>query len=134
MRSRIKCAVAMVLSLAFMLAGIMPDVYAVEPRYTYIYRVDCHLDVYDGVAQCRSKVVGESDDHIYEIHMVLYQDDEDYAEWDASGRSVVALNQTYYVTIGHEYYVGVHVKVYDLNGNFVEQAVLYSGTYEYFEY
>lgn len=129
-KNSIKRVVAAMLVMAVMMAAAVPA-YAVQPRYADIWTIDCRLGVSDNVAQCYAKVIGESDYHTYTIHMVLYQDDEDYAEWDVSGVWLAETTEYCYVTRGHEYYIGVHVKAYDEDGNFIEQAIAYTNTYNY---
>ena len=129
--SIIKRVASAFLSLMVVMMIIATDAYAVEQRYIDLFTAECHLDINQGVACCRSKAVGYRNDYVYTIHMVLYQDDEDYAEWDSSGISIVQMNETCYVTHGHEYYVGIHIKVYDPDGNFIEQAIDYTTPYYY---
>ncbi len=128
--SNIKRFMAVILALTVILSAALPA-YAVQPRYADVYSVDCTFGVTNGIAQCYSKVIGESIDHTYTIRMMLYQDDNDYAWWDASGIWKASITQTCYVTRGHEYFIGVHVKAYDENGNFIEEVIAYTDPYYY---
>ena len=128
--NNIKRILAAALAVAVIMAMAVPA-YAVQPRYAEIYSIDCSVDINNNIAECFVKVIGIRSDYTYTVRMMLYQDDQDYDWWDGSGLDVVNMTRTCYVTRGYDYYVGVHVKVYDTNGNLVEQAIAYSETYEY---
>ena len=122
----IKRICAAVLCLIVMVSAISPAVYAVQPRYEDIIITGVDLEIVNGVAKCSVWVDGHSHYNEYRVKMVLYQDDEDYAEWSYTGISSVHETEYCYVTSGHEYYVGTHIKVYDPNGNFIEETVNYT--------
>ena len=105
--------------------------YAVEPRYVDIGFAECHINISNSVAECKVKVIGQSVSNTYRVTMVLYQDDNDYATWTYEGISLINETETCYVTRDHEYYVGIYIAVYDPNGNFIEDAIAYTGTYYY---
>ncbi len=127
----IKCTLSVVLSIFLAIAMFTPIVYAAEPRYTDLVSAYCDLNIVGGTAECVARAIGRTRDNIYRITMVLYQDDNDYASWEAQDLLSVELNETCYVTRDHEYYVGIYVAVYDPNGNFIEDAIAYTGTYYY---
>ena len=106
-------------------------VYAAEPRYVDIALAGCDLDISNSIAECTGWVDGRSLNNEFRITMVLYQDDNDYATWENCDIGRARLNETCYVTRDHEYYVGIYIAVYDPNGNFIEDAIAYTGTYYY---
>ncbi len=126
-----KRILSVALSLLFVVVTFAPAVYAVEPRYIDLTSAYCDLNIVNGTAECVARAFGRTRDNIYHITMVLYQDDEDYASWEAQDTLSVEMNETCYVTRDHEYYVGIYIAVYDPNGNFIEDAVAYTGTYYY---
>ena len=126
----IKKICAVVLCLVVMVSEMSPAVYAVEPRYEDIIII-LVLDIDDGVAACTMQAEGRSFYNEYRVNMVLYQDDDDLASWSYTGICSVDATEYCNVTRGHEYYLGIHVKVYDPNGNFIEQVIDYTPIYDY---
>ena len=122
----IKRIVAMMMCLTIIASVMMSAAYAAEPRYDDIATADCHIYISNSVATCKVKAISEGEINVYHITMVLYQDDDDYATWNYTGTSVINRTETCYVTSGHEYYVGVHIRVYDPAGNFIEQVIGYT--------
>ena len=119
------------LSLILVMMALCPAAYASEARYIDILRINSGLDIQHGIARCSVWAEGASLNNEFRVTMVLYQDDNDYATWTYSELFSVDAVETCYVTQGHEYYVGVYVAVYDPNGNFIEDAIAYTGTYYY---
>ena len=127
----IKCIVAVMMCLTMLASVMMPAAYAAEPRYDDIATADCHIYIDNSVAECRVSAISEGVTNVYHITMVLYQDDDDYATWNYTGTSIIKGREYCYVTSGHEYYVGVHIRVYDPAGNFIEQLILYTDVVYY---
>ena len=127
----IKCIVAVMMCLTIVASVMTPAAYAVEPRYDDIATADCHIYISNSVATCKVKAISEGEIDVYDVTMVLYQDDDDYATWNYTGTSVINRTETCYVTSGHEYYVGVHIRVYDPEGNFIEQLIMYTDVVYY---
>lgn len=129
--NKAKRIVLSVLSMLIAVVMITPAMYAVEPRYQDLRVAHCDLTIDEGIARCYLYVDGISLYNRYDVRLVLYQDEEDYAEWEASGTMMVNINETCYVTQDHEYYLGFHIKVYDPDGNFIEQIIDYTTPYYY---
>jgi len=128
--NNIKRVMAVALAVAIIMAATVPA-YAVQPRYEDILLIDLLFDIVDGVAVCTVAAEGRSYYNEYRVNMVLYQDDDDLASWSYTGICSVDATEYCNVTRGHEYYLGIHVKVYDPNGNFIEQVIDYTPIYDY---
>ena len=127
----IKRICAVVLCLIVMVSAMSPAVYAVQPRYQDIIMIDLLFDIIDGVAVCEVLAEGCSFYNEYRVNMVLYQDEDDLASWSYTGIFRVDATEYCNVTRGHEYYLGIHVRVYDPDGNFIEQVIDYTAPYYY---
>lgn len=127
----VKRAISSVLCIIFIMSVATPTTCAAEPRYIDLHSALCDIIIENDVAECYVAVISTTSNFHYKVTMRLYQDDNDYREWSYTGTSVINRTETCYVEPGHEYFVGIHIKVYDSAGNLIEQAINYSGVVEY---
>lgn len=93
----------------------------IQPRYIGAYDVNSDLDISSsGRADIQGGVTVKSG-YTADVTVTLYKDSGSRVDsWSRSGGGDIAVQQIYYVTSGHDYYVTVSATIFNSSGQRVD--------------
>lgn len=123
---------AMLTAMATTARAVSPLQSNIQPRYVGVSTASANLTISSAGKATVSSRVCASPGYTVNVVVSLERDSgTPVKSWSNSGSDNVIVDEIYYVSHGHNYYVSASIDVFDKNGNFVDSFTTKSSTVSY---